>query len=261
MRAAVQVSSLALLGVLLSSAQVTPDWRKVGASSVELTFAAAATGPVEQVWFSADGSQLFARTAQGRTFVTSNYETWRPADRGATPPAVVQASATRLPDPNARVVAAASNPERIYALGRQLFRSEDGGYSWINLTQNRSASIVGGGQHALTVSPVDSDQLVLANDFGVWRSADGGLSWAGLNQFLPNLGVRRILSTPAGNTGMRVAADGFGPLELPPGGSVWFPSSDSTLNTEAVRLRQYSATIGEYRACWRRLDAEALPYS
>lgn len=244
-RVVAQVLSLTLLGVLLSLAQTRPDWRKVGASAVELALASAATGPVEQVWFSGDGSQLFARTAQGRTFSTSDDETWTlVADAAATPPAALPAVATRLPDPNARVIASASNPERIYALGRQLFRSEDAGYSWTNLTQNKSASIVGAGQHSLAVSPVDADQLVLANDFGVWRSADGGLSWAGLNQFLPNLSFRRILSTPAGSTGMSVAVDGFGALELPPGGSLWFPANDSTLNAEAALLRQYSATIG-----------------
>jgi uncharacterized protein (TIGR03437 family) len=221
-----------------------PDWRKVGASAVELSLASPATGSVERVWFSADGAQLFARTASGKTFATIDYETWKPVEPGSEPPVVVSAAAARLPDPAVRLVAGAANPLRVYALGRQLFRSEDGGRSWTNLTQYKSASIVGVGQHSLAVSPADSDQLVLANDFGVWRSADGGLSWAGLNQFLPNLTVRRILSTPNGASGTRIQADGLGALELPPGGSVWFPAAEAGQNAEAALLRQYSAVTG-----------------
>jgi hypothetical protein len=58
---------------------------------------------------------------------------------------------------------------------------------------------------------------------------DGGLSWAGLNQFLPNLAVKRILATPSGTSGTRVAVDDMGTIELPPGASVWQPVTDSTL--------------------------------
>jgi len=232
-----------LLGVLAGSAQTRPDWRKVGSAGVELTLASPATGPVEAVWFSPDGAELFARTASGKTFSTADSETWKAAETVAEPPAA-SASAARLPEAGARLVVAASNPQRVYALGGQLYRSEDGGRSWNSLTQYRSASVVGMGQHGLAVSPADPDQLVLANDFGVWRSADGGLSWSGLNQFLPNLPVRRILSTPGGTSGTRVQVDGLGAIELPPGGSVWFPSNDGARTAEAALRRQYSTATG-----------------
>ena len=115
----------------------------------------------------------------------------------------------------------------MYSLGRQLLRSEDGGHSWTNLTAYKSESVVGSGQHSLAISPADPDQLAVANDYGVWRSMDGGLSWAGLNRSLPNLAVRRILSTPSGTAGARIQVDGLGVLELPPGGSVWVPAPAS----------------------------------
>ena len=67
----------------------------------------------------------------------------------------------------------------------QLYRSDDGGRSWANLTAFQTESVIGGGQHDVAVSPGDPDQIVVANDFGVWRSMDGGLSWSGLNQRLP----------------------------------------------------------------------------
>jgi uncharacterized protein (TIGR03437 family) len=72
---------------------------------------------------------------------------------------------------------------------------------------------------------------------------DGGLSWAGLNRSLPNLAVRRILSTPGGTAGARIQADRLGVLELPPGGSVWAPAPGAELLNEAVLHQRYSAVV------------------
>jgi uncharacterized protein (TIGR03437 family) len=244
----VRMAGLALVAALAARAQVRPDWRKVGSPAVELSLASAATGPVAQVWFSPDGTELFARTDGGRTFVTRDFETWSAAPTGTVPPAPVSppdpTDAARLPESGALPVIAASDPGRIYAMGRQLFRSEDGGRSWTNLTQYRTGSVVGSGQRSLAVSPTDADQLVLANDQGVWRSLDGGLSWAGLNQSLPNLPVKRILATPGGASGTRIEATGLGALELPAGGSVWFPASNAGRDAEAALLARYSNLTG-----------------
>ena len=152
-------------------------------------------------------------------------------------PAVV-----RNPENGARLVA--SGFGRVYALGRQLFRSEDGGRSWANLTAFKTESVIGFGQRSVAVSPANQDQIVVANDFGVWRSLDGGLSWVGLNELLPNLRIQRILATPSGTAGTRVEIDGMGAMELPPGGSVWQPVDDRTSGSDAVRLKAYSERAG-----------------
>jgi uncharacterized protein (TIGR03437 family) len=217
-------------------AQIAPDWRKVGGSAVEVALTAPATGPVDQVWYSAGGSVLFARTHSGKVFQTADFETWLPADTGEAP-APVPAAAARLPEAGSRVIATSTDRSRVYGLGRQLFRSDDGGRTWTNLTAYKTNPIVGTGQHSLAVSPVDRDQIVVANDYGVWRSLDGGLSWTGLNQFLPNLSIRRILSTPSGAAGVRVGIDGLGAIELPSGAAVWQPASNVAADPEAD-LRQ-----------------------
>src|SRR5690606_32129561 len=50
-------------GLGVASAQMlSPDWRKIGGTAAELMLASPATGPVEAVWFSANGSRLYART-------------------------------------------------------------------------------------------------------------------------------------------------------------------------------------------------------
>lgn len=234
----------ALASVTAAMAQSRPDWRKVGTSAVDLMLASPVTGPVDRVWFSPDGSELYARTASGKTFVTIDFETWTAALGSAPPAPSTEVRAARLPDTTAHLITSSADPSRLYAVGQQLSRSEDGGLTWTNLTQYRSASIVGGGQHSLAVSPKDADQLVLANDFGVWRSLDGGLSWAGLNQFLPNLPVRRILSTPTGTAGVRVETDSLGVLELPPGGSVWFRAGVVGSEDDAAARQKYSSALG-----------------
>ncbi len=232
---------LLLVVAISASGQTSSDWRKVGGSAVELSLAAPATGPVETVWFSGNGSTLFAKTRSGIVFQTTDFETWVPAQDAAPAPSPVSATAARLPESGARVIA--GNRFHIYALGNQLFRSDDGGHTWANLTAFKSESVVGPGQNSVAVAPNDENQIVLANEFGVWRSRDGGLSWSGLNQFLPNLAVRRILSTPSGTAGIRILAGAFGALELPPGAPVWQPAPNVT-DTDAALLQKYSPLVG-----------------
>lgn len=223
--------------------QTAPSWRKIGGAAVDLALAAPATGPVEQVWFAPGGSFLYARTRSGRTFQTADYETWLPVDPQPDAPAVTPATAARMPETGARIVGAPGTRARIYGLGKQLFRSDDGGRTWENLTAYKTMPIVGTGQHSVAVSPANPDQIVVANDFGVWRSLDGGLSWNGLNQGLPNLSVHRIVGGPNGLAGTRVAADGLGILELPPGGAIWQPSADAADPDAALRQR-FAAAAG-----------------
>jgi uncharacterized protein (TIGR03437 family) len=231
-------------GLAMAFAQTATDWRKVGGSAVDLGLAAPATGAVDQVWFSPGGSALLARTRSGKIYATADFETWTLAAAPSEPPAPTGATAARVPGDEAKIVAAPGNAARIYALGRQLFRSDDGGRTWENLTAYRSNPIVGTGQHAVAISPVDPDHLVVANDYGVWRSLDGGLSWNGLNQFLPNLAVRRILSTPGGAAGTRVTAEGLGAIELPPGSTVWQPVPGVPADPDAALRQRFGAIIG-----------------
>jgi uncharacterized protein (TIGR03437 family) len=210
---------------------------------------------VDQVWFAPGGGVLYARAASGAVFETADYETWSPVAGAADPPANRRATAARLPEASARIVTLSSNPNVIFGLGRQLYGSEDGGHAWRNLTALGSRSVIGDGVNSIAVSPADTDQLVAANDFGVWRSLDGGLSWSALNLGLPNLPVRRILSTVTGTSGTIVEVENLGTLELPPSGSLWQPvdasPSDalleelysSRLQTEVTAVGQSGGTV------------------
>jgi len=242
-RAVVLFATLGFAG--LASAQPQPEWRRIGGSSAELSLASAATGPIARVWFSESGSVLYAATALGRVLQTADYETWLPAP-GVTPPAsAAPAAAARKPEPDSSVIASSTGASALFALGRNLFRSEDGGRTWANLTAYKAQPVIGGGQHSVAVSPADFNQIVVANDYGVWRSVDGGLTWDGLNQDLPGLPVRRILSTPAGASGARIQVENWDrPMDLPPGGGLWVPAANAPLQAEQELDARFSALLG-----------------
>ena len=230
------------------AAQTAPiEWRRIGNASMDVGLASPATGPVLAVWYSADGSRLYARTRANRVFETSDLENWTTV-QGAEPnaPADVPPPAVdRIPESGAKLTISAVEPSRVYALGNQLYRSDDGGRSWANLTGFRSQSIIGTGQRSVAVSPADPDQLVVANSFGVWRSMDGGSSWTGMNRFLPNLPASRILATPAGSHGARILVPDLGAMELPLGNSeAWRPAAGVPVNAETKALRSASAALG-----------------
>lgn len=227
------------------AAQTAPaEWRRVGNPSVEVGLASPATGPAQTVWYSPDGARLYARTRSGSVFETNDFESWTAAQGASEPVDIPVPAVDRLPEPGAKLAAAAAAPGRIYALGTHLYSSDDGGRSWVNLTAFHNQSIIGPGQRSVAVSPGDPDQLAVANDFGVWRSMDGGQSWSGLNLKLPNLPVSRILATPGGMQGARIFVRELGAMELAPGAEAWHPTADAPAEAEATALRRASQALG-----------------
>ena len=200
------------------------------------------------VWYSADGSRLYARTRAGRVFETNDFESWTVVQGVSEPaggPADLPAPAVdRLPESGARLAVSPVAPGRVYALGNQLYRSDDGGRSWSNLTAFHSQSIIGPGQRSVAVSPSDPDQLAVANDFGVWRSMDGGLSWSGLNQYLPNLTGQPHSGHPRGMHGTRILVRDLGAMELAPGAEAWRPAWSGKSMRKMKALRSASAAVG-----------------
>jgi uncharacterized protein (TIGR03437 family) len=154
-----------------------------------------ATGPVDRVWYSEDGSLLYARTFSGRIFVTTDFEQWkRVQDQSVTPPAAVNPEAVTVPEAALKLRSQPGASGRFYGFGHNAYRSDDGGITWTNLTAYKGASILGDGLADLAVSPRFPDEVVIASNNGVWRSMDGGLTWTGLNQFLPNLPTGHLLA-------------------------------------------------------------------
>ncbi len=223
-----------------------PQWRRIGNAAIEVSLASLATGPVERVWYSEDGERAYVRLGSGKVLRTEDFETFQEAAlEEAVPPETTSSSALRLPEPGAIVQRARDGSPTLYALGRAVYRSEDGGLNWMNLTEYRRQSILGDGLADLAVSPRDENEILAAGRFGVWRSKDGGLSWSGLNDFLPNLPVRRLLRLPGEGEGTRLLLKGIGEFEWVPGErTAWRPARDSLVAAEEELRQRLSAAIG-----------------
>jgi uncharacterized protein (TIGR03437 family) len=221
------------LAVTASLAAQT-NWRKVGGTTFEAGLAGPATGPMSAVWFSPDGGKLYARTYSGNTWETVDFETWSRATSPSPHPNNALAG-LRAPE-SARTLATPGGA--VYALGTNLFRSEDNGRTWTNLTGYRGQPIIGAGQNDLAVNPRNPQFIAVANAWGVWTSHDGGLSWLGLNDNLPNLNVSEIESVGNG-----VKAVLFGQVEsrLAPGSTNWEPLGGSA--NYAALSKVLNATI------------------
>jgi uncharacterized protein (TIGR03437 family) len=204
----------------LVSAQ-TLAWRQIGGTVWEAGLASPAGGPVARVWYSADGLALYALGENGRIFETPDFETWTET-AGVQPPA-------------AQRVVRGEGPfsSMAYTIGDAVYRSADQGRNWEDVTTHRARGILGGGFADIAVSPLDGEELVVANRFGVWRSLDGGISWTGLNLALPNFPAARIVEIPEDGRGLQVLLDSTGQeVEWLPGEqSVWIPAG-RRLSTE-----------------------------
>lgn len=208
-----------MAGVGAYAQNLVLDWRHLGNSAVDLGLASVATGAVDRVWYSGDGSILYARAKGGRIFQTSDFEQWLPvADSRVAPPVETAPAVASLPEAGVRVGTQVSSSGRIYGTGSNVYRSDDGGLTWSNLTGFKGLSILGDGLADSAVSPRDADEVAVAAGTGVWRTVDGGLTWTGLNDSLPNLPAGRLLGVPAGTRGVRLSlADTASEIEWAPG--------------------------------------------
>ncbi|MEO8099871.1 MAG: hypothetical protein ABI811_19390 [Acidobacteriota bacterium] len=214
------------------------DWRPVASSAVDLGLADLATGAVERVWYAGPTGPLRILTGLGRLYETSDAGTWQGAPAGTTVPPIAAGSARTLPEIGAQVRSASGDGLRVYAFGRFVYRSDDGGRNWENVTGDKRGSIIGDELRDLAVSPGREDELTVAGGAGVFRSLDGGRSWHGLNESLPNLPGARLLSVPTGAVGAQLELAGGLVLEWRPGERrAWRVSQNA--NSQAVfQLRE-----------------------
>jgi uncharacterized protein (TIGR03437 family) len=186
---------------------------------------------------------LLIHTVSGREFETADFETWRAsAEPAPAIPSNRSVSSSRLPESDAAI---RTGQQIAYAFGKFVYRSENNGASWDNLTEFRSASIIGGPLYDLAISPANDDEVVVAGADGVFRSMDGGKTWSGLNQSLPNLPAARLLNLPAGEQGASLALTDGSAVEWAPGQkAAWTPVENTQLSSEMEQRRMYSSQRG-----------------
>lgn len=220
-----------------------PDWRHMGNTAVDLGLAGLASGPVDRVWYAQDSLRI--RTGLGRLFETNDFSVWRSLDDRTPVPAVPQDPARTLPEEGARVRIAARDPLRVYAFGRFVYRSDDGGRHWENVTGYKGISIIGDGLKDLAVAPQSPDEIAVAGGAGIFRSLDGGRSWHGLNENLPNLPGARLLATPVNGRGPQIELSGGLALEWLSGERrAWTVSENRAALDELVFRQALSSIFG-----------------
>jgi photosystem II stability/assembly factor-like uncharacterized protein len=68
---------------------------------------------------------------------------------------------------------APNDPGKLWCLGVPLYKSEDGGVTWSNVTAGMHVD-----QHALEMHPMNPNFMVCGNDGGVYISQNGGSTWS-----------------------------------------------------------------------------------
>ena len=96
---------------------------------------------------------------------------------------------------NTYIVADPRNADTIYIGSRDVYRSQDGGQNWVNLTRNFSPgpdfyeytpAIASShpDQHAFAISPSNANDIYIGNDGGLSKSTNRGASFQSLNSTL-----------------------------------------------------------------------------
>jgi uncharacterized protein (TIGR03437 family) len=198
---------------------------------------------VDRVWYAENGRSLLVRTATGRVFSTSDFEHWKLVENSEIPD-FSNLRTPALPEPDSRIRASLTAGSRFYASGKFIWRSDDGGLNWTNLTAFRGDSILGETAD-VAVSPANADEVVAAGAFGVWRSLDAGVSWIGLNENLPNLPAVRLLQVGGPNGAVQVATPNGDELVWQSGEKHgWRIGPANLLREEAAKRAAISGTLG-----------------
>jgi len=251
---------LALVSSRASAPQAPPRWHQIGTTRIDVGLPDPATGPVSRVWFDSNGA-LYALLPSGRAYFTVDFQDWTPAPPTVAPPPPPPPPPATPPDPQARVFQASRS--RFYALGSALYRSDDKGQHWTNLTTYHDWSILGTPLLDLAVDPTDPDHLIVATAFGLWRSLDGGLSWSGCNDNLPALPIQELLALPDHGNLPRISLASLGEAIWAPGPSQAWRLVSPTITAERQQLlsqisRQLGAPVTRAQQAGRYLYAASI---
>ena len=230
-------------------------WVPFGNTSILAGVAGATTGPVARVWF--ENASPAVQLPGKEIFRLSSRADWVPSDQIAPPDRTSNRETPATPAGMKIVLGHPLEPTLLYAIGSQVYRSDDAGSHWTSLTRYRGISLIGEDLSDLAVNPLDPDDLLVASDLGVWRSRDGGNSWFNLGEGLPNFPVSRILAFPEGAHGLQVALSDGRVLEWLPGSvygwKLLHPASPAVRRRAPAAARAFGAQLTAWESVREQL--------
>ncbi len=147
--------------------------------------------------------------------------------------------------------------------GAGLFKSTDGGASWIQLGSSYPSSAPSNASiffnqslNVVIVDPADNQIVYLASNSGLFRSTDGGLNWAQTSNGVANTLVLDPTSPAAATRILYAGMSGVGVLQSTDGGQNWTTILNATTPAVATKL-----TSGGYTGFSKVVVALAPPTS
>ncbi len=135
-----------------------------------------------------DENLLYAGTDDGLIHVTTNGgKTWTKTDNIAGVPERTYVNQIIASGKNKNVAYAAFNHHRYGDFKPYLFKTTDGGRSWLPIQNNLPAR---GSVYCVSEDHINPDMLFAGTEFGVFFSMNGGGSWEQLKGGLPTIAVR-----------------------------------------------------------------------
>ncbi|MBL8194086.1 MAG: hypothetical protein JNM06_09885 [Blastocatellia bacterium] len=122
-----------------------------------------------------------------------------------------------------RIVVDPDNPDTVYYGGVALYRSTNGGQSWIDIS---SISSMHPDFHAIQINrSAEGKQIYIGNDGGVWSSLDDGKTWNNINAALNITQFQSIALHPT-NTNISLGGTQDNGTNLYQGDPLWQHSDD-----------------------------------
>lgn len=156
---------------------------------------------------------------------------------------------------NANLVFAASRVDYLNNLPMQVFRSQNGAQSWVNVSGSLPDSLYATG---IAVSPTNQSEVFISfagfsSGAKVYRSTDAGLNWDNVSYNLPNVPVNMVTCLPG--TSDLLAATDAGVFLLRADSTAWIDESlglpnviVSDIEINAALNKVYVSTFG--RGIW-----------
>jgi len=208
--------------------------RNNGAAWVRLAFPSPARSSALYI---PDADNVYVGTSDGRAYRTQwNGASWTALTALATPRAGAFVSDLLVQPAINRVWATYRTIP-----GPTVFRSDDGGASWVDRTPGLPALPM----NAVEVDPTNADRVWVAADLGVYQSLNGGGTWADFASSLPNMYVGDLVLHPQARL-LRAATRNRGIWEIAVAAAAGVPAAaaGSALAGYILGTTQYVSYLG-----------------